>query len=381
MSRTFHPRDWSLGVRLFVAQGVVLIAALLTAGGVAAAIGPTLFHQHLLEIGHSPDSPEIPHIEQAYLDASGASLLVAALVATGCALAVSFYVTRRIRRPLESLSRAAEALSRGLHRPLVTGTGAGAEFDTVAGAFNEMAAKLASTEQTRLRLLGDLAHELRTPLANIKAHLEAVDDGVTDWDADTRSLVLAEIDHLSRLAGDLNEVSRAEEGRVSFEMHDQAIDEIVGDVLDNQRPRYVAKNVALHLEGLSDAIVRVDAIRFGQALNNLLNNALRHTPSGGTVTVTIRVLVTGQLSVEVTDTGDGISADQLPHVFDRFFRGDTARGIDAAGSGVGLTIARALVEAHGGTLDAASGGPGQGSTFTLTLPRSPTVAAGRRSPP
>ncbi|MBN9103706.1 MAG: HAMP domain-containing histidine kinase [Propionibacteriaceae bacterium] len=342
----------------------------MTAGGVAALIGPTLFHAHLVEIGHSPDSPEIPHIEQAYLDASGASLLVAALVATGCALAVSFYVTRRIRRPLESLSRAAEALSVGQHEPLATGEGAGAEFDTVAGAFNEMADRLASSEQTRLRLLGDLAHELRTPLANIKAHLEAVDDGVTDWNTETRSLVLAEIDHLGRLAGDLNEVSRAEEGRVSMDAHDQPIGEIVRDVVDNQRPRYLSKAISLRIEGTGDTIVRVDPIRIGQALNNLLNNALRHTPGGGTVTIRIQDLATAQVSVEVTDTGDGISADQLPHVFDRFYRGDASRARDAAGSGVGLTIARALVEAHGGTLRASSAGPGRGAAFTLTLPRS-----------
>lgn len=380
MSRMLRPGEWTLGVRLFVAQAVVLVAALVTAGGVAAIIGPTLFHEHLLEIGHSPESPEIPHIEQAYLDASGASLLVAALVATGCALAVSFYVTRRIRRPLESLSKAARALSLGKHEPLVTGSGAGAEFDTVAGAFNDMANRLEATEQTRLQLLGDLAHELRTPLANIKAHLEAVDDGVREWDTDTRGLVLSEVDHLSRLAGDLNEVSRAEEGRVSIESQDQPIVEIVSDVLDNQRPRYATKEVALRLRRESDALVRVDAIRIGQALNNLLNNALRHTPRGGAVTVTVSSPVSGQVQVLVTDTGDGISAGQLPHIFDRFFRGDTARGRDAAGSGVGLTIARALVEAHGGTLDAHSEGPGQGSTFVLSLPLSPVAPSTGSTP-
>lgn len=380
MSRVLRPGEWTLGVRLFVAQAVVLVAALITAGGVAAIIGPTLFHQHLLEIGHSPESPEIPHIEQAYLDASGASLLVAALVATGCALAVSFYVTRRIRRPLESLSKAAKALSVGRHEPLVTGAGAGAEFDTVAGAFNDMANRLEATEQTRLQLLGDLAHELRTPLANIKAHLEAVDDGVREWDTDTRSVVLAEVDHLSRLAGDLNDVSRAEEGRVSIETQDQPIVEIVSDVLDNQRPRYATKEVSLRLRREGDALVRVDAIRIGQALNNLLNNALRHTPRGGAVTVTVSTPVSGQVQVRVIDTGDGISAGQLPHIFDRFFRGDTARGRDAAGSGVGLTIARALIEAHGGSLDAHSQGPGHGSTFVLTLPRSPLDATARSTP-
>lgn len=372
MRTSFRPADWSLGVRLFVAQSLVLFAAIVTAGGVAAILGPPLFHDHLVATGHTPDSAEIPHIERAYFDASTASLSVAAVVAIGCALGVTYYVTRRIRRPLETLSDAAKALSQGRHQTVVVDPGAGPEFTTVAAAFNDMTRQLEATEQTRLRLLGDLAHELRTPLANIKAHLEAVDDGVSEWDAETRSVVLAETDHLSRLAGDLNEVSRAEEGRVSIEPHPQSFRDILSDVVDIQRPKYEAKAVGLALEDGQDAIVVVDAIRIGQALNNLLNNALRHTSAGGEVRISLRRVRDSTVSVQVADNGEGIAPDQLVHVFDRFYRGDSARRRDAAGSGIGLTIARALVEAHGGWLTAASEGVQRGATFTLTLPLAPT---------
>ena len=368
MKHLASPTEWTLGVRLFVAQGLVLLAAIATAGGVAALVGPTLFHQHLIDIGHVPESPEIPHIEQAYFDASTASLAVAAFVATGCALAVTYYVTRRIRRPLETLSEAAKALSQGRHEQLPIDPEAGPEFRTVAAAFNDMSNQLKATEQTRLRLLGDLAHELRTPLANIKAHLEAVDDGVADWDQETRAFVLAETEHLSRLAGDLNEVSRAEEGRVTIERHKQSLADIVADVIDSQRPKYEAKGVALALDRHTNAIVSVDAIRIGQALNNLLNNALRHTAAGGHVRLSIESENKSTIQVRVSDDGEGIDADALPHLFDRFYRGDSARGRDAAGSGIGLTIARALVEAHGGQLTVFSAGLGQGATFTISLP-------------
>lgn len=368
------PGEWTLGVRLFVAQGLVLLAAIATAGGVAALLGPTLFHQHLLDSGHAPESPEIPHIEQAYFDASTASLAVAAVVATGCALAVTYYVTRRIRRPLDTLSEAARALSQGRHEQLPIDPGAGPEFRTVAAAFNDMSNQLRATEQTRLQLLSDLAHELRTPLANIKAHLEAVDDGVADWDEQTRAFVLAETEHLSRLAGDLNEVSRAEEGRVAIERHSQSLADVVADVVESQRPKYEAKGVVLGLDRRADAIVSVDAIRIGQALNNLLNNALRHTPSGGQVLVSVDDESKSTIQVRVTDEGEGIDADQLPHLFDRFYRGDSARGRDTAGSGIGLTIARALIEAHSGRLTAFSAGSGEGATFTISLPREPAAA-------
>ena len=368
MKHLASPNEWTLGVRLFVAQGLVLLAAIATAGGVAALVGPTLFHQHLIDIGHVPESPEIPHIEQAYFDASTASLAVAAFVATGCALAVTYYVTRRIRRPLETLSEAAKALSQGRHEQLPIDPEAGPEFRTVAAAFNDMSNQLKATEQTRLRLLGDLAHELRTPLANIRAHLEAVDDGVAEWDQATRAFVLAETEHLSRLAGDLNEVSRAEEGRVTIERHKQSLADIVADVIDSQRPKYEAKGVALGLDRHTDAIVAVDAIRIGQALNNLLNNSLRHTAADGHVHLSIESENKSTIQVRVIDDGEGIAAHALPHLFDRFYRGDSARGRDAAGSGIGLTIARALVEAHGGQLTVFSAGLGQGATFTISLP-------------
>jgi signal transduction histidine kinase len=353
---------------LFVAEGLVMIAALATAGAVAAIAGATLFHQHLIDSGHAPDSPEIPHIEQAYFDASTASLLIAAVVATASALGITYYLSRRIRQPLQTLAMAAAALSQGQYQTRVTAEGAGPELDAVAETFNDMANKLHSTEQTRLRLLADLAHELRTPLANIQAYLEAVDDGVAEWDAETRALVLAETVHLTRLAGDLNEVSRAEEGRVSIELHVQSLAEIVKDAVDAHQPKFQTKGVELRLSIADDAQVSVDAMRIEQSMKNLLSNALRHTPVGGRVNVLVERPDREDIAVHVIDTGEGIRSDQLPHLFERFFRGDQARTRDQSGSGIGLTIAKALVEAHGGSLTASSAGTDQGAEFTMQLP-------------
>jgi signal transduction histidine kinase len=147
----------------------------------------------------------------------------------------------------------------------------------------------------------------------------------------------------------------------------QSLRDVVADVVDAHQPKFDAKDVTLALLPGEDAVVAIDAIRIGQALNNLVNNALRHTSPGGSVTITVQKTQETAL-VAVADTGDGIAPDQLRHVFDRFYRGDTARTRDAAGSGIGLTIARALVEAHGGQLTAVSPGSGLGSTFTLSLP-------------
>jgi signal transduction histidine kinase len=357
---------WRLGTRLFVAQAAALVAIVVTAGLVAAIIGPPLFHDHLIQAGHPTDSAEVPHIEQAFADAGVLSLTVGLMVALVCALAVTWYLTGRIGKPLGTLTRAARRMSTGDYDIRVTVEGAGPELSTLARAFNQMAERLGNTESTRRRLLSDLAHELRTPIATLSAHLEGLADGVTVWDDTTQRILANQTDRLVRLARDLDEVSRAEEGRITLDPGEQSLAALVGHAVDQLHPRYADKSVSLSAQ-TDDTEVIVDPQRIAQVLGNLLTNALRHTPPGGQVTVK------GQrradtVAITVADTGEGMTADQLAHVFERFYRGDTAREADKAGSGIGLTIARAIAEAHGGTLTAASPGPGQGATFTLTLP-------------
>lgn len=358
-----------LGFRLLLAQGVVLVASLGTAVVVAALVGPPLFHQHMMEAGHAPGSPELIHIEQAYLDANAVSLGVALVIALACASAVTWYLSRKIASPLSAMTNAATELSHGHYRTRVTPTGAGPEFDTLADAFNHMAGRLEHIEETRRQLLSDLAHEIRTPLATLRVYVEGLQEGVATWDDETSRVVADQVERLTRLAEDLDDVSRAEEGRIVLELEKQEVDDLVREARTRWAAAYAAKGVALAVDvGSTAGIgVRADRQRIGQVLGNLLSNALRHTPAGGTVTVSVRPDPAG-VAIEVGDTGDGLTGEQLSQVFERFYRGDSARDRDHGGSGIGLTISKALVEAHGGRITAQSDGLGAGSTFTVVLP-------------
>lgn len=362
-----------LASRLMLAQVLVLVASILTAGLVALLVGPPLFHQHLLEAGHAPNSPELSHIELAYRDASAVSLGVALVLALGCAAAVTWWVTRRIQAPLGALTHAAKELSRGHLATRVETAQSGIELDTLGSAFNLMASQLEQSEDTRRRLLSDLAHELRTPVTTLKLYCEGLRDGVTVWDEATERVMSDQIDRLARLAEDIDDVSRAEEGRIALERTTVAVSDLIWSAGEGQREAFAQRGVNLVADTGSAAglTVDVDRRRLGQVLDNLIGNALRHTPAGGTVQLSARRSGT-EIEIMVTDTGDGITADQLPHVFERFYRGDTARDRDHGGSGIGLTISRAIANAHGGSLTADSAGRGKGATFTVTLPHAPS---------
>ena len=364
------------------AQVLVLVASILTAGLVALLVGPPLFHEHLLEAGHAANSPELTHIEAAYRDASVVSLGVALVIALVCAAAVTWWVTRRLQAPLGELTSAAKELSRGHLNTRVEASGSGVEFDTLGSAFNLMASQLEQTEDTRRRLLSDLAHELRTPIATLKLYCEGLRDGVTIWDEDTERVMSDQTDRLARLAEDIDDVSRAEEGRIALERSLISVSDLIWSVGQAKREAYAQHGVNLVADSDSGAglSVEVDRRRLGQVLDNLVGNALRHTPAGGTVQVFARRMG-AEVEIVVSDTGDGIPAEQLSHVFERFYRGDTARDRDHGGSGIGLTISRAIADAHGGSLVAHSAGRGTGATFTVTLPNTPTgpplVTAGK----
>jgi signal transduction histidine kinase len=360
----------SLGTRLLLAQGLVLVASILTAGLVAALVGPPLFHQHLIEAGHSPHSPELTHIERAYRDASVISLGVALLTALACALAVTWYLTRRLQRPLTLLTDAAQEMSGGRYTTRVAVPGAGPELNSLANAFNRMAARLEATEDTRRRLLSDLAHELRTPIATIGAYLDGLEDGVAEWGPETAEVMRGQTDRLVRLAEDIDDVSRAEEGRLGLERSPQPADDLLRTATQAVAASFAQKAVSLTTVAAPGVpVIEVDRERFAQVLGNLLGNALRHTPPGGTVTASVHA-ADGNVVFAVEDTGEGMSPDELPRVFERFYRGDHARDRAGRGSGIGLTISRAIIEAHGGTLAASSPGVGLGSTFVVTVPSS-----------
>ena len=359
-----------LAGRLLLAQSLVLVAGALTAWLIAANVGPSLFHQHLTSANVGSTPTQIAHTEMAYQSANTLSLSLALLAALVAALGVSVYQTRRIGRSVATIATAASDVAGGHYDIRVPGPGLGPEFDALAGAFNQMAGRLGSVERTRRRLLADLGHEMRTPVATLEAYLEALEDGVATLDAETAELLRSQTRRLALLSEDISTVSRAEEGQVRLDRHAVQPDLVVAAAASTAAEAYDAKDIRL-VSDIASGLPKLslDPERIAQVLGNLLDNALRHTPAGGTVTIKAATSRTGEVALSVADTGDGIPAEHLPHVFERFYRVDTARDRTHGGSGIGLAIAKALVEAHGGQLSVASPGTGQGSTFLILLPR------------
>lgn len=355
------------GSRLLIALALVLMAGTVTTWLVASAIGPSIFRDHLGRAGVEHTPTEADHIEEAFSSSLLVSLSVALVTALLAAFGVSWYFSRRVQHSISPVTDAAAEIADGHYDTRVPDPGLGGEFATLASTFNSLAERLGSVERTRRRMLADLAHEMRTPLATIDAHLEAVEDGVRDLDPHTYGVLRDSTQRLRRLAEDIGAVSRAEEG--GLDIHRAPVDPaaLLQAAADAAEERYAAKGVRLKTQLRTHDPVLVDADRIGQVLTNLLDNALRHTPTGGAVTLTCERF--GRwIQFTVADTGQGISHEHLGHVFDRFYRGDTARDRNHGGSGIGLSIAKALAQAHGGGISVDSEGPGRGTTFTLRLP-------------
>lgn len=363
-------RGRGLPFRLLIAHLLVVAVSLLAAAAVACLAGPPLFQEHLAMAGREVTGSERFHIQQAYQDAGLITLAVAMATALVCALAASFWISRRLRTRLGYLGDAAEGVATGNYTVRVPTEGAGPEIAALAQAFNSMADRLAHTEHTRRRMLSDVAHEMSTPVSVLGVYVEGLQDGVATWDDTTSEVMVEQLARLTRLIEDIDDVSRAEEGRIHLETADVPVSALIQVAAEAAGESFTAKGVRLQADSAAcTATAIVDSQRIGQVLGNLLSNALRHTPVGGEVTIAAWTVDANTLSIDVSDTGEGLTEEQLEHIFERFYRSDTARDRDHGGSGVGLTISRALVDAHGGTLTAHSAGPGQGSVFTITLPR------------
>lgn len=351
-------------------QLVVLLLGAVTIVALTALIGPMVFHRHLLQTDLPVDGEDLVHIERAYRDALAVSLGVGGTVSLLAATVVTWSWVRRLRNKLAVLGRAAELLSRGHYGTRVPALGAGAELDALAGALDDMAGRLDAVERNRRRLLTDLAHELRTPIATLVAHHEAIADGIIELE-DALPVLEAQTGRLSRLAEDVDVVSRAEEGRLPVVRRATALAGLLELSIAEWQEAYASSAVTLHLElaPSAEAIdVEVDPQRLTQVLGNLLGNALRHTPRGGHVVVACSV-EGKHVVITVSDDGEGFTAEDGAHLFERFYRADHSRSQESSGSGIGLTISRSLVEAHGGSLDAASEGPGRGAVLTIRVPR------------
>ncbi len=358
----------NLATRLMTVQVAVIAVGSLVLALSAALVAPALFHQHLSRAGVT-DSTVRHHAEEAFTSSFELSLTAAALAALLTAGLMSFLLVRRVTKPVEQLAVAADAVAAGKFDVVVPSASYSSELHRLSVAFGQMAARLADTDAARTKLLSDLSHELRTPLATLSAFIDGMEDGVVPIDAASWETMRGQVSRLRRLATDVREAAAAEEAALKMSFASVDIAAVVRGVVDATQPRYAAAGVELTFT-VQAAVPNVlgDPGRLAQVVANLLDNALRHTSPVGHVRVTV-ASPAGQLLLHVEDDGTGIPTGELEKIFERFYRGDPSRAdAPGSGSGLGLTIARAIVRAHGGTLTAASAGRDQGATFTMSLP-------------
>ena len=364
-----------LALKLLAANLVVIVVGvvvLLTASEITA---PPAFEHHMAAMSSMMDSSGTLEVDLFgnFRAAVREALVLAAAAAFIAAIVVSIFVTRQVATPVQAMMRASQRIASGHYeeRVRVPGSMVRDELDELAQlalSFNQMAAQLAKTEEMRRLLIADVAHELRTPLTTIKGTAEGLIDNVLPAEPETFHRIYREADRLQRLVYDLQELSRVEAGAYPLDRQPAAVQHLVQSATERLRLQFEEKGVSLEVSMSPDLLpVLVDEDRVGQVLLNLVGNALQYTPAGGRVMMTARQ-EGQQVAITVQDTGIGISAEHLPHLFTRFYRVDKSRSRAGGGSGIGLTIARHLVEAHGGQIEAASDGPGQGSTFSFTLP-------------
>jgi signal transduction histidine kinase len=355
-----------LSARLFLTHAAVALVGTLAAYLTVRLLAPPLFDQRMMMGAAMRGAFGGPgSVHAAFVSALDTALIVGALASLVTAALAAMLVTRRLLRPLNAVRTATRRIAAGRY----TGTvplPAEPELAALAADVNTLGKALADTESRRTRLLGEVAHEMRTPLTALDGYVEGLIDGVFPASPDTFTSLSEELRRLHRLADDLSSLSRAQEQRV--EVHPVQVDlaDLARRAATRLSPQFDDADLSLTIHADTALPVRVDPDRITQILTNLLGNALLATPAGGTVTVTARQ-VDGHCEVAVTDTGAGLAAADLERIFERFYRvpGQPRR---SPGSGIGLTIAREYAHAHGGDVAATSPGRGQGSTFTLTLP-------------
>ena len=356
-----------LGAKLFLSHFLVVLVAVLTLLMAVLIIAPIIL-DHTFEpallLGGTNDTP-VEEFGQTLLY----SLLAAGVVATVAAALASLFISRRFVEPLRYVLAATSRIASGRYGERVPVRDAD-ELGELSESFNAMARALEEAERRRMEVISDVSHELRTPLSTIRGYMEGLAEGVVEPSQETWMLLYAEFERLGRLVDDLRRLSRAEAGRLDLSMAPMSPAEVVRLAVGGMLPLFDEKGVELKStvsEDLPSVLADVD--RVVQVLSNLLSNALRHTPDGGRVVVKAEAS-SDEVTFEVTDTGTGIAPEHLERVFERFYRVEKSRsrGEARGGSGVGLAISRALVEAMGGRIRVESPGLGEGATFVFTLP-------------
>jgi signal transduction histidine kinase len=369
-----------LPARLFGSYLLVIVVGAATAYVTVRLLVPPLF-DHQMGSGMMSgfgrgNSGTTPHA--ALVSALNTALLVAVLASAAVGGVVAAFVTSRLLRPLHDVRSATRRIAAGNY-DIAVPVPREPELAEVAADVNILAATLKETELRRTRLLGDVAHEMRTPLTALDGYVEGFIDGVFTPDTDNLAAVSEELRRLHRLADDLSALSRSEERRFELHVADADLARITSDACGRLQPQFDDANVRLAVQAPHSVPVRVDIDRVVQVLTNVLGNALIATPGGGTVTVTAERR-DGVATVNISDTGVGFAPGESERLFERFYRADSAER-RSPGSGVGLTIARAIARAHGGDLEARSSGVGRGAVVTLTLPIvAPTARQERPDP-
>jgi signal transduction histidine kinase len=365
-----------MGLKLFLSYLIVILVGIMVLGSAAEFIVPGAFERHLAAMATAMGnlSPELKtSLFANFRAAVEEAMTLAALAALLAAVIVSLFVSRQIVMPVREMMVASERIAEGQYHERVDVPGDLSwdeldELGRLAVSFNQMASQLEQTEATRRELIGNVAHELRTPLANIKGWMEGLIDGVLPAETSTFQQIYREADRLQRLVYDLQELSQVEAGAFELDRRVMPVSTLVEATVARLGHQFEDKGVALQSDVPTDLPpVWADEDRIGQVLLNLVGNALQYTPTGGQVWITAHCQE-AEIQISVIDTGIGISAEHLSLLFTRFYRVDKSRSRVGGGSGIGLTIAKHLVEAHGGRIWAESPGPDQGSTFTFSLP-------------
>jgi two-component system sensor histidine kinase BaeS len=366
-----------LGAKLFLANLVVILAGLVILALTIHITIPAAFNHHMGQMnsammngmeqgqgrGHELGRTLFDNFRASMFESLG----YAATASVLAALLVSFFLSRRIVAPVQTLTAASQSIAAGHYEERVAVKGSD-EIAQLALHFNQMAAQLEQVESMRRRLIGDVSHELRTPLTAIKGSMEGLIDGVLPANDETYRQIHTEAERLNRLVNDLQELSRVEAHAYELDLRALDVSSLIHSVTKRLAAQFEAKRIALDLDLPAHLPhVLADEDRTIQVLTNLTGNALQYTPEGGDIKVSAK-RSNDEIQIAIHDTGIGIPPEHLTNIFDRFYRVDKSRSRQAGGgSGIGLTVARALVEAHGGRIWAESNGIGQGSTFTFSL--------------
>jgi signal transduction histidine kinase len=306
-----------------------------------------------------------PVLRSAFGDAVGSALLLGFAAAVVVAVGAAVLVATWIARPIDELAAASERVARGdFSRPVPTAQG---ELGDLAGAFNGMAASLAANEQRRRDLIGDVAHELRTPITSVRGYVAGLEAGVFEPGPESWRVLDEQTSRLEHLVDDLALLWQAESTDLRLDLLTLDAAAVLADAASRGLPLAETRGSSIVADPVPPVRLRADPARLAQVLDNLIANAIRYGRDGGTVR--LAAIADGAFIVlSVADDGTGMTADQLAHAFDRFYRGDPSRARESGGSGLGLAISRSLVEAMDGTVRAASAGSGMGSIFEVRLP-------------